>query len=346
MEGNYGKIDFIKRGRKYYAKKSNKDGLTNYSEIEKIKLLQSTGKVCKIFKLESSKGQLMMVMEKEDQSLREMIDNGTIKTYDRLIKLLFGIVESLYVIHKYNIIHRDIKPSNVLVTNDKIRICDFGISTYDLGITPTSEMNMSTPSAIDYRDKYFSSQKLYGKEIDIWSLGIIAKEMSKNIKVTNVFRDFIKCTLRPPKKRYTALQCLEHEIFKKLQRTKFMKCFHYRYRMNILARKVLKNISLPNRNKLVIIHSLLLFERIFDKFHKYNHEELFHHCIVICDMCFFCDFESHPSNDHSLKNNIIRNEIFKYVDYRIYRPTIYETKDKKSFKECLNLFFDNKNIIV
>jgi serine/threonine protein kinase len=98
-------------------------------------------------------------------------------------QLFFQITECLDYLHNREIIHRDLKPSNILISNDisndisnrYVKLTDIGLSNaYDLHIT-ISYSNMSeTAKYIDFLsviDDYF------GKETDIYSLGIIILEL-------------------------------------------------------------------------------------------------------------------------------------------------------------------------
>ncbi|CAH6721505.1 cyclin-dependent protein kinase Pho85p [[Candida] jaroonii] len=92
------------------------------------------------------------------------------------------IIESIKYIHDHGIIHRDIKPSNFLVdvAGDQVNviICDFSISIEE----------SNNDMIHDVCSTYYKSLELifaldYGKEIDIWSLGILISFLySKNCK--------------------------------------------------------------------------------------------------------------------------------------------------------------------
>lgn len=87
-------------------------------------------------------------------------------------QVLSQIIESLKYIHNKGIIHRDIKPSNFLIETDgeeiKVVMCDFSI------LVEENKNDMIH----DVCSTFYKSLELifaldYGKEIDIWSLGIL-----------------------------------------------------------------------------------------------------------------------------------------------------------------------------
>ena len=117
-----------------------------------------------------------IVMEKCNQNLRNYIYSDNYQpTYDKTINIIIQILLGIKEIHKNNIIHRDLKPENILISdNDKIKICDFGLSKYT---TDQSEFSSTVRTK-----KYFSPQivnnEKYSNKADIWSAGIICYELA------------------------------------------------------------------------------------------------------------------------------------------------------------------------
>ena len=88
-------------------------------------------------------------------------------------KIFIQIVNAIYFLHKNNFIHRDIKPENILLFDKNIaKLCDFGWS-----VEFKDEPRNTFCGTTEYMAPEMLNEKNYGKEIDIWSLGILLYEM-------------------------------------------------------------------------------------------------------------------------------------------------------------------------
>lgn len=107
-----------------------------------------------------SKGDIYFYLKKKEVKFNE----------DVIRELVAEIVYGVEVLHSYGIIYRELKPENILVTNDgHVKLTDYGLSKMlveDKTLTTTfiGALEYMAPEAIS---------GTYGKEIDIWSLGIL-----------------------------------------------------------------------------------------------------------------------------------------------------------------------------
>mgnify|MGYP003093803669 FL=1 len=107
-------------------------------------------------------------------SLESLLSNGRLPL-EKARKLLCEICDGLDYMHKKQVIHRDLKPENILVTYNgfNAKIIDFGLSDAD------SYSTYKVPAGTRI---YASPELLAGENIDgrsdIWSLGVIIREVS------------------------------------------------------------------------------------------------------------------------------------------------------------------------
>jgi serine/threonine protein kinase len=88
-------------------------------------------------------------------------------------RFFLQIVSAVDYMHKRNIIHRDLKLENLFLDEYlNIRVGDLGYAVHTLGQRDTYCGTLS------YMTKEQIDQKPYGKEVDIWALGILLFEIA------------------------------------------------------------------------------------------------------------------------------------------------------------------------
>ena len=184
-----------------------------------------------------SGGDLFSYLEKRNFRLPE----------NQACKFMHKMCAAIYYIHQYGIAHRDLKPENVLMTsndeNADLRILDFGLSK----IIGPDEKCTEPYGTLSYVAPEVLLDIPYGKEVDLWSLGVIAylmlsgslpfddRESEEEIarktvsedppykgsiwkKISNEAKDFIKKLLvKNPEKRMNVKEALQHEWFRKFE---------------------------------------------------------------------------------------------------------------------------------
>eukprot|EP00968_Pinguiococcus_pyrenoidosus_P018191 scaffold1867_cov247-Pinguiococcus_pyrenoidosus.AAC.28 len=118
------------------------------------------------------KEKIYIVMEKlEGGELFSRIVGRPTFSEEEAYKVMKPLVESVAYLHDLGIVHRDLKPENILCGEnlEDLKIADFGLSKL---VLPTDVMKMPC-GTLSYVAPEVLTLTGYGKETDIWSLGVI-----------------------------------------------------------------------------------------------------------------------------------------------------------------------------
>ncbi len=121
-------------------------------------------------------GQLFIVMAYYDgETLKQRLERGRLDV-EHAIDIAAQVAEGLAKAHAQGVVHRDIKPGNLMLTEDGVKILDFGLAKFaDARLKLTLEG--STIGTIGY----MSPEQVRGQEADarsdIWATGVVLYEM-------------------------------------------------------------------------------------------------------------------------------------------------------------------------
>ena len=109
------------------------------------------------------------------QDLRGFLDSLMFPLSEIAIKYyIHQLLSGLSYCHRNCIIHRDLKPHNLLVSHERLKIGDFGLSKFvgypDVPLTPTVQ-------TLWYRAPELLLGTNYSDKIDMWSVGCIFGEL-------------------------------------------------------------------------------------------------------------------------------------------------------------------------
>ncbi|KAM5292646.1 interferon-induced, double-stranded RNA-activated protein kinase [Ctenodactylus gundi] len=91
-----------------------------------------------------------------------------------VLELFEQIVTGVQYVHSLKLIHRDLKPSNIfLVDENQIKIGDFGLVT----TSKNDEKRTGARGTLRYMSPEQMTSEKYGKQVDIFALGIILAEL-------------------------------------------------------------------------------------------------------------------------------------------------------------------------
>ncbi|XP_040479033.1 interferon-induced, double-stranded RNA-activated protein kinase [Ursus americanus] len=184
---------------------------------------------------------LLIQMEFCDKgTLEAWIDNRRGKKPDKplSLELYEQIAAGVEYIHNQQLIHRDLKPGNIFLVNTKhIKIGDFGLVTS----SKDYENRTSNKGTLRYMSPEQISSKEYGKEVDIFALGLILAELL-----------YICPTLSETV-----------EIFKELRAGKFSDVFDAREK--ILLKRLLSHDPMKRPSASEILETLKMWKNVVVK---------------------------------------------------------------------------------
>ena len=232
-------------------KKSNKELLSDgeiKDEIEILKTLEHPD-IVRIIESFNTKDSYVLATEYcEGGELFDQVKNQLSET--QIAVIFKQLLSGLAYLHSHNIVHRDLKLENILIQEtEKSKTTGedlFNIKIIDFGTARIFDSKKRPPQSIVGSSYYIAPEVLkqrYGKECDLWSVGVILymfivghapfdgcddEEITENIekgvykkdekrwkKASKEVKDLIqKLLVYQPKKRLTALQALRHPWFK------------------------------------------------------------------------------------------------------------------------------------
>lgn len=138
---------------------------------------------------------MYFVSELCSYSLSDLASKTTVTPIESK-RLIRDITRGVYWCHKLDIAHCDVKPANILIDDENFRwkLADFGNSQTAYHENDGLFFKRGTPSYSS--PELFSTSSPYGKNVDMWAIGIITFQLHANwdhpfYNGTNN-RDFIK----------------------------------------------------------------------------------------------------------------------------------------------------------
>ncbi|CAH2071625.1 unnamed protein product [Thlaspi arvense] len=158
---------------------SEEDKKAVKTEIEIMKDLSGVSNIVQIKGSYEDRSSVYIVMElcsggELFDRIDDLVKSGSYYSERGAAGIFSSIASALQICHSVNVVHRDVKPENFLFSsedkeNAKLKAIDFGCSVY---IKEGIELKDKVRS-----DYYIAPEELrgesYGKEIDIWSAGVI-----------------------------------------------------------------------------------------------------------------------------------------------------------------------------
>ncbi|KAI9747074.1 MAG: hypothetical protein M1815_004667 [Lichina confinis] len=95
-------------------------------------------------------------------------------TEDETRNVFIQLFQGVKYLHERNIVHRDIKPENILIVDRSlnVKLADFGLAKI-IGEQSFTTTLCGTPSYVAPEILENSSERMYTRAVDVWSLGVV-----------------------------------------------------------------------------------------------------------------------------------------------------------------------------
>ena len=153
------------------------DQVNNLREIQAMRRLSPHGNIVKLLEVlyDRPTGRLALVFELMDMNIYELIRGRRhYVAEDRIKTYAYQLVKSMDHMHRNGIFHRDVKPENILITDDCLKLADFGSCRGVSSEQPYTEY----VSTRWYRaPECLLTDGYYDYKMDMWGVGCVFFEM-------------------------------------------------------------------------------------------------------------------------------------------------------------------------
>lgn len=155
---------------------SNKNDKYIFNEIHILNQFKNTDNIINLHNYYNIDNIIYLVFNCCSISLDKFIKQNICIKEDLAQNYFSQIVNGLKTLYNNNIYHRDIKPQNILIENNIIYLCDFGLSKF----ISNCDDNIIKQSIVG--SPLFMSPEIYNNleydlKSDLWSLGLVLFEM-------------------------------------------------------------------------------------------------------------------------------------------------------------------------
>lgn len=184
-DGAYGvvyKASVIKTGEIVAIKKMKKkffswDDCMALKELKSLRKLNNPN-IIKLKEVIKVSDDLYFVFEYLEQNIYQLYtearDKGKSLTESQIRNIIYQTAAGLVYMHKHGFFHRDLKPENLLITNDTVKIADFGLAR---------EIRSRPPYTEYISTRWYRAPEIllkannYNSPVDIFALGCIMAEL-------------------------------------------------------------------------------------------------------------------------------------------------------------------------
>jgi serine/threonine protein kinase len=136
---------------------------------------------CQLFEVGEHDGRPFLVMELlQGEPLSRRLERGPMSK-DEAVAVLLALTDVLSAFHGAGLIHRDLKPSNVFLTEQGVKLLDFGLARRTQRSDTLTTPALTVPGAVTGTVRYMAPEQITGDPVDnrtdIFALGVLFYEM-------------------------------------------------------------------------------------------------------------------------------------------------------------------------
>jgi non-specific serine/threonine protein kinase len=137
--------------------------------------------VCQLYEIGEDGGELFIAMELlEGESLAQRLERGILPVPEA-VRITLAMLSALQVLHRKETVHHDLKPSNVFLTDESVKLLDFGLARLAPSQAAETLTGITVPGLLAGTPHYMSPEQLLGQQVtpasDLFAVGSILFEM-------------------------------------------------------------------------------------------------------------------------------------------------------------------------
>jgi hypothetical protein len=142
--------------------------------------------ICTLHDVGEDGSAIFLVMEYvAGETLAERLEDGPLPL-PLALRSAIGIADALDHAHRHGVVHRDLKPGNIMLTNDSVKLLDFGLAKLkerdeQVPTDPTESARLTEVGTILGTVPYMAPEQIEGRDVDartdLFAFGVVLHEM-------------------------------------------------------------------------------------------------------------------------------------------------------------------------
>ncbi len=136
---------------------------------------------CRLYELGEHQGHTFLVMELlEGELLSTRLSRGALPLAEALA-IVLPLMDAVSTMHRAGLIHRDLKPANVFLTEQGVKLLDFGLARHTRPEAALTAPSLTMAGSVAGTLRYMAPEQVTGDPVDertdVFALGVMFYEM-------------------------------------------------------------------------------------------------------------------------------------------------------------------------